>query len=258
MGKCPHGLLPLAYLLIPLLSLHPSPLSLLCHRQPTTMPVRYPNTGETLPCSAGRTRADTVHLSLTRLRLCQGWKPASRLGVAKGGYEALAGGVAKRRKKSVASLRHVGILEESNVSGRRAFCLEFLSSTVTTEYTKVHTSITDSSHLPLHSSHVLLSLNPSYKRFSDKEKYDAQQWFFGWGGDYIKEYSLSDRQGEESISVAIMRQYGAFSSRSDLFAKFDQRHQLFEEDHYNIQAEMDQKRTRYDVRLTTSDVDFLY
>ena len=178
--------------------------------------------------------------------------------MAKGGYEALAGGVAKRRKKSVASLRHVGILEESNVSGRRAFCLEFLSSTVTTEYTKVHTSITDSSHLPLHSSHVLLSLNPSYKRFSDKEKYDAQQWFFGWGGDYIKEYSLSDRQGEESISVAIMRQYGAFSSRSDLFAKFDQRHQLFEEDHYNIQAEMDQKRTRYDVRLTTSDVDFLY
>jgi hypothetical protein len=95
-----------------------------------------------------------------------------------------------------------------------------------------------------------LSLNPSYKRFSDKEKDDAQQWFYGWGGDYIKEYSLSDRQGEESISVAIMRQYGAFSCRSDLFAKFDQRHQLFEKDHYNIQAEKDQKSTRYDVRLT--------
>jgi hypothetical protein len=95
-----------------------------------------------------------------------------------------------------------------------------------------------------------LSLNPSYKRFSDKEKDDAQQWFYGWGGDYIKEYGLSDRQGEESISVAIMRQYGAFSARSDLFAKFDQRHQLFEKDHNNVQAERDQKSTRHDVRLT--------
>ena len=95
-----------------------------------------------------------------------------------------------------------------------------------------------------------LSLNPSYKRFSDKEKDDAQQWFYGWGGDYVKEYGLSDRQGEESVSVAIMRQYGAFSSRSDVFVKFDQRHQLFEKDHHNIQAEKGQKSTRYDVRLT--------
>jgi hypothetical protein len=52
----------------------------------------------------------------------QGWEPASRLGVAKGDYEALAGGVAKRRKKSIVSVRHVGVLQESNVSGfKRAF-----------------------------------------------------------------------------------------------------------------------------------------
>jgi hypothetical protein len=47
-----------------------------------------------------------------------------------------------------------------------------------------------------------------------------------------------------------MRQYGDFCTRPNLFAKFEQRHRLFEKDHNNTQAEKGVKHSRYDIRHT--------
>jgi hypothetical protein len=94
--------------------------------------------GSTLTLTVTLTFACCSRLDLLLiLRLCslftslQGWELASRLGVAKGDYDALAMSWLKDEDSQIVSVRHVGLWQELNVSGSTSSGLSLSGTSIT-------------------------------------------------------------------------------------------------------------------------------